>query len=112
MAHMTDGKGPYPDLAGEFCGNHDPVSMNYPAPCMIGKSQIDANRYRDEWLSKMRFGKPANCDHGTSGEMTAQGWVGLYLQENRDLHHWETRVETDELTEAVVTQQRETQLRK
>jgi hypothetical protein len=51
----------------------------------------------------MRFGKPSNCQAGTSKEMAAQGWVGLYFKEDQPLYSWETPVETDELTEPIVT---------
>ncbi len=100
MAHMSDGQGPYPDKAGEFCGNHYP---NMPAARVFGESQVDAERAQREWMNRMRFGKPAKCDAGTSEEMAAGGWVGLYLKENRELHDGETPVETDALSEAVVT---------
>lgn len=86
MAYTVNGKGPYPDKAGEFCGNHDPA----------GPADSD-------YLKRMRFGKPSCCDDGTSREMAAGGWVGLYLKEDRKLFEWETPIETDALTEAVVS---------
>ncbi len=108
MAHMStdpDGTvhGPYPDKAGEFCGNHNLKSMDYPAPCVTGESPTMAERRRREYLAQMRFGKPSRTTIKTSEEMAADGWVGLYLKEDGKLYSWESPVETDELTEAVVT---------
>jgi hypothetical protein len=40
---------------------------------------------------------------GTSDEMAAKGWVGLYLKEDHALLPGDTPVETDALTEAVST---------
>lgn len=100
MSHMTDSRGPYPDKAGEFCGNHMPGS----SPCPVqGESRPDAAERQKEYLAWMRFGKPSNYNAGTSKEMAAAGWVGLYLKEDRKLFDWETPVETDELTEDRVT---------
>ena len=100
MAHLSDGKGPYPDKAGEFCGNHHPDSL--PTP-MLHETPEQSKRHHDEYLAKMRFGKPSNCEAGTSEEMAGRGWVGLYLKENRELLSFETPVETDKLTEDRVT---------
>lgn len=105
MAHMTDGKGPYPDKAGEHCGNHLPGSSPLR---LIGQTQAEADSHQEDWLAKMRSGKPSNCEVGTSEEMAAKGFVGLYLTDDRDLFDWETPVDTDELTEAVVSKETST----
>lgn len=100
MAHTTDGKGPYPDKAGEYCGNHFPGSE----PALgVGQSPQVAKRHQEEWLARMRFGKPANCGAGTSEEMAQKGWVGLYLKEDRELYEWETPIDTNELHEDQVS---------
>lgn len=104
MAHTIDGKGPYPDKAGEFCGNHRPGS---PATCYWDQSPLQAKESQRHWLALMRFGRPSNCKTGTSEEMAAQGWVGLYLKEDRPLYGRETSVETDELTEPIVAMRME-----
>lgn len=102
MAYMTKGKGPYPNKAGDFCGNHVPGS---PVLRSFHESQAEAQRHQQVWLAQMRFGKPSNCEAGSSAEMAAKGYVGLYLKEDRDLFDWETPVDTDELTEAVVSKE-------
>lgn len=67
MAYMNkEGNGPYPCDAGEYCGNHQKGSVAYSAL----------------WLAKMRFGRPHACQAGTSAEMAAKGFVGLYLKED------------------------------
>ena len=100
MAYSVDGKGPYPNLAGEFCGNYHP---DLPITCCGDESPADAEEHNSQWLATMWFGKPSRCDHSTSDEMAVQGWVGLYLRADHPLHYWETPVETDALTEAVVS---------
>ncbi len=99
MAHMSNGKGPYPDKAGEFCGNFLPRTRRTP---MTGGSQAEADRHQREWLDRMRFGQPSNCPQGTSQEMADKGWVGLYLKEDRSLFDWEVPFETNELREDFV----------
>ena len=105
MAHRTDdNEGPFPDKAGEFYGNHHPdwplyLSINDTTEEMRAASL----KHHKEWLAGMRFGKPSNCAAGTSKEMEAQGYVGLYLKEDRKLYSFETPLETDALTEAVVS---------
>ncbi len=98
MAYKTEDGGPYPNLAGEFCGNHDPTT--------IPQSYETEQDRKDEQarLNRMRFGKPSHCKAGTSEELAARGVVGLYLKEDRELLYFETPVDTNELTEAVVTQ--------
>lgn len=99
MAHMTDGHGPYPDKAGEFCGNWLPGPENFPAMRLCEEPQEEADRHQREWLARMRFGRPAGCGAGSSEKMTSCGYVGLYLKEDRELYDWETPVDTDTLTE-------------
>lgn len=69
MAYMIDDKGPYPNKAGEYCGNHHPN-----------------DKYaRQDYLDRMRFGRPHACESGTTEEMEAKGYVGLYLKEDDPL---------------------------
>lgn len=42
----------------------------------------------------MRFGRPRPCKAGTTEEMEAQGYVGLYLRETRPLMHFEVECPT------------------
>jgi hypothetical protein len=89
MAYMTkDGGGPYPNKAGEFCGNHLPNSkMNfYP--------RDPEGIHNKEYWAKMRFGRPHSCKAGTTEEMEARGYVGLYLKEDTPLFDWEVEVPT------------------
>lgn len=80
MAYMVDGKGPYPNKAGEYCGNHRGCKATIP--------------------ENMRIGRPCPCKAGTTAEREAQGYVGLYLKEDRKLMDWEEECETPpELTE-------------
>ncbi len=66
MAYMT---GPYPNKAGEFCGNHHPTY--------------------DTARPEMRWGRPRPCKAGTTEEMEAQGFVGLYLKEDQPILPWQ-----------------------
>ncbi len=90
MAHMNHGVvpgGPYPDKAGEYCGNHlrgsDPFSSFRETP-------EQARKHQREYLAIMRFGRPRACKAGTTEEMEARGYVGLYLKEDQKLMDWET----------------------
>lgn len=101
MACMINGKGPYPNKMGEFCGNFHPKSEK----TLENKKQPDPRLHAHQKRSMMRFGKPSNCKAGTSAEMAAKGYVGLYLKEDRKLFDWETPIETDELTEEFVSRE-------
>ncbi len=99
MAWMTkDGKGPYPCDAGEYCGNHLPGGK---ACARFNQTHEEPQYNQDQWLARMRFGRPHSCKEGTSAEMSAKGWVGLYLKESDGpLVSGATHVETpDELRE-------------
>ena len=102
MAHLVGTKGPYPDKAGEFCGNHHPDFEATPL-LSLHETPRQAQQRQFMYLLGMQFGKPSNCKAGTSEEMAARGYVGLYLKEDRKLLSWETSIETNELTEAVVS---------
>ena len=91
MAHMIGGKGPYPDKAGEYCGNH---LLGGFALALIGQTHEDAERDQAAYLSQMRFGRPRPCKAGTTEEMEAQGMVGLYLKASRHLYSNEIQVPT------------------
>ena len=90
MAYMTkESKGPYPNKAGEYCGNHIPGSY-----CMrsFDQTQQQANIEQQKWLARMRFGKPRSCKAGRSKYMAEQGYVGLYLKEDRPLYSGDTQL--------------------
>ncbi len=75
MAYMSKGVvpgGPYPNKVGEYCGNHH------------GREAIAEN---------MRAGRPRPCKAGTTTEMQAQDYVGLYLKEDQSLMDWEEECE-------------------
>lgn len=57
MAYMFEGRGPFPNKAGEFCGNWD---TNLPVP------------------PDMRYGRPRPTKASTTAELEAQGIGGLY----------------------------------
>lgn len=69
MAYMT---GPYPNKAGEYCGNHQPG--------------LDAVR------PEMRLGRPRSCKAGTTEELEVRGWFGLYLKEDQPHEAWRDNV--------------------
>lgn len=82
MAYKTkDGKGPYPNMAGEYCGNYFPGAP--PAWCHDETREQAAEKER-QYLARMRFGLPRGCMAGTTEQMKAEGWVGLYLKEDSD----------------------------
>lgn len=82
MAYMIGDEGPYPNKAGEYCGNHlvgsTPISK-------FDESPHETATHRREHLAKMRFGRPHSCKAATSDEMAKRGYVGLYLKEDRSL---------------------------
>lgn len=100
MAYMNKGVvpgGPYPNKAGEYCGNH---LVGSTPTCRFDESPQEAATHQREYLGRMRFGRPHSCEVGTSAEMAARGYVGLYLKEDRSLMSWEVECETPpELTE-------------
>lgn len=75
MAYMIGNKGPYPNKAGEFCGNHRTQEPLHLLPHETIETQADH-------LTKMRFGRPRPCKAGTTKEMETSGHVGLYLKED------------------------------
>ena len=79
MAYMIDDKGPYPNKAGEYCGNHcigsEPVLV-------LGESPQDTNRHQRAYLAKMRFGRPRATYAYTTRQLQGMGIVGLYLRED------------------------------
>lgn len=82
MAYMRGDEGPYPNKAGEYCGNHFLKSL----PLRLNnESWAEAMRNQKAYLSKMRFGRPHPCEAGTTKEMAARGYVGLYLKQDRPL---------------------------
>lgn len=88
-----NGKGPFPMHAGEYCGNFHPSTE--PRPHLHETPPEEAAKSQAALLSKMRFGKPRPCPAGTSDEMAAQGYVGLYLKEDRPPHfEWEEPILT------------------
>ncbi len=92
MAYMTkEGKGPYPNKAGEFCGNHLVGSKPCPA---YDESLQQTEENQKHYLAKMRFGRPHGCKAGTSKEMQERGWVGLYKKEDSSLRYGDVEIPT------------------
>jgi len=79
MAYMNKEGGPYPNKAGEYCGNHKPGSRPLRSS---GESSLQAAQREDRYLANMRWGRPRGCDAGTREEMEANGWVGLYWEKD------------------------------
>ena len=98
-----DGSGPYPNKAGEYCGNHQKGS---PALRMTNETSEDAERRQDAWLARMRFGRPRPCHAGTTEDMEAMGYVGLYLLNDSPTSFADdVEIETpDELKEPAATE--------
>ena len=83
MAYMTkDGQGPYPNKAGEYCGNHDQNNRTY------------SGGAKEAYLNRMRFGRPHSCKTDTFEEMEEKGYVGLYLKEDRPSFEWGIEIPT------------------
>lgn len=92
MAYMTkDGKGPYPNKKGEYCGNHFPNT----SPDMLYPETLEqAEQHQRNWLKNKRFGRPHSCQAGTTKEMAARGWVGVYLAEDAPIYDGCTEIDT------------------
>ena len=102
MAYKTkigeDWKGPFPNKAGEFCGNASLEGLVLASD----KKTVLSTRIRGK-VDNLRIGKPSSCPAGTSEEMAARGNVGLYAIRDEPLEDGAVAVDTDELMEDVVT---------
>ncbi len=87
MAYMVEGRGPYPNKVGEYCGNHSPGSLSITG---LGESRESADKRQKVYLARMRFGRPRLTSEFTAKQLEAKGWVGLYLNESRRLSSEET----------------------
>lgn len=94
MAYMTDGKGPYPNKAGEYCGNYHPDNLNGFEILMKDETPQQAAGRQKEYLARMRFGRPHATVAYTTKQLKIMGYVGLYLKEDRPPFDWETPCET------------------
>lgn len=75
MAYMIVELGPFPNKAGEYCGNYYPPE---PHIHMEGERPEDWAAY----LRTVRFGQPHASEAGTTEERLAAGRVGLYLKKD------------------------------
>ena len=91
MAYMVGDKGPYPSKAGEYCGNHLPGNRILRQE---GQTQEQAEYNQTAHLATMRFGRPRPWEAGTTEELEARGWVGLYAKADMALLECETDVPT------------------
>ena len=82
--------GPYPNKVGDSCGNG-----------ILGSPEFLGNK------KGFRTGRPASCEGGTSEEMARKGYAGIYLSVDRPPSPDDIDVDTDMLTEPVVTGDRE-----
>lgn len=91
MAYMIGDRGPYPNKVDEYCGNHLVGSF----PELSGwQSPAAALVQQEQYLATMRFGRPRPCKSGTTKEMAAREFVGLYAKTTRKLRDCETEVPT------------------
>lgn len=72
----------YPIHRGEYVGNY--LRGGCP-PTLLDESQEEACKRLELLLSKMRFGKPRECEAFTTEEGEQQEWIGLYLLEDGKL---------------------------
>lgn len=93
--YTTASPGIFPCHAGEYCGNHHPESdrrwgiiHSFEAYNDPGLQALERQWHR-EWLARMRFGLPHNCQAGDMRKMLAEGYVGLYLRESSPRTAWE-----------------------
>ena len=96
MAYMTqDGRGPYPNKKDEYCGNHH-LGHDMIVLSDYRETPEQAQKREEEFHAYFRFGRPRPCVAGTSKEMQAQGFVGLYLKKDDPLEPGRIEVETPE----------------
>jgi hypothetical protein len=104
MAYRINDGALRPNDAGEFCGNGRPLDEDLARPLLMhGETPTQGAQRLRAFHATMRYGKPSCCEMGTSDEMAAEGWVGLYLKEDHPRPLGATTIETDALTEAVVS---------
>ncbi len=99
---------PLPSKKGDFCGNvlREAVFFASDGVTVIGhKWSFSYLRLADKTV-KFRIGKPEASPCGSSSDMEAQGYIGLYLEEDQPPILDEQEVDTDELQEEVVSGQR------
>lgn len=109
----SDGEwhGPIPNKKGEWCGNRHPSKCCGAAAWPTGLSDHEDDRSPEsESDQENRFyhGRPGRCPAGTSEELSKQGYIGLYLNEDRPIvsHSKFLEIDTDALLEDVVSGQR------
>lgn len=84
MAYMNkDGKGPYPNKAGDYCGNHFSGGQ---VPHVFSADRTEEAKAHSAWLAKMRFGRPRPTTAMTIEELQREGMVGLYLKADEPLY--------------------------
>lgn len=75
----------FPNKKDEYCGNHHPGSK---IEQMFFDMFSEYRHVRGDWKvfgytlpsrNHYRFGRPHDCPAGSSADMAAQGYVGLYL---------------------------------
>lgn len=92
MAFMTaDGEGPFPNRAGEHCGNF--FVDCYPVTAE-NETLEDALKRQDKYLSRFRFGRPRPTSTGTIEELEKLGLNGLYLKEDQSIGSSDTEIKT------------------
>lgn len=89
---IETGAGPYPMHAGEYCGNYN---KDWPAVSRLNQSKEGAKREQEQYLSRMRFGKPRPCQAYPTVELAeAAGLVGLYANSDSHAFSWYVQCET------------------
>lgn len=80
MAYMIGDRGPYPNKAGEYCGNH---SRGSPPLREWNEDFAVTVRNHNVWLQTMRFGRPRPTTAYTIEQLEGMGMVGLYLKQDQ-----------------------------
>lgn len=104
----TEWHGPYPNKAGEFCGNVLREALFFEADGETVREHKWSFSYLmlDDKNVKFRIRDPVDCQAGSSAEMKSQGYVGLYLAEDQPQIAAEQDVDTDMFLEEVVSGER------
>lgn len=105
MAYLYDGKGPYPNKKGEFCGNAQRTLL------ILAEDGITVEKCSGRTVYGKRIGKPSSCKIHiadvtlavTSNQMAKIGYVGLYLTKDQPHSPEDIEIDTDALLEEVVS---------
>lgn len=100
--------GPFPNKAGEFCLNvlQRDIILDEDGTTVISSRRPLTSLRLDDKKVEPKIGPPSSCLEGTSEQMSARGYAGLYLKEDQPVLEDEEDVDTDIFHEEVVTGKR------